>query len=230
MVVPSYSVRNSPRRCNSGITSVGEIVQVRPATVCGMMLKPSAAPPRYHSSSASATSVAGADHDAVAARGGDALVELADRQVLRAAPCRSPPSGGPAGYCSAAHPAAARRADSAVRSMPTDVRTAPQRRARGWISACSRVELLLRLVAARGRPRVSTPGMILMLVRRAAALRRAALRGRRRTRAPCSSCCCTVNSTSAVRAASSRPASDCPACTITGWPCGERGIISGPRT
>ena len=35
-----------------------------------------------------------------------------------------------------------------------------------------------------------------------------------------------VNTTSAVRAASSvLPCSDAPACTITGWPCGERGDV-----
>ncbi len=52
--------------------------------VCGMMLKPSAAPPRYHSSSASAMSDARAEHHAMAARGGDADIELADGHVLGA--------------------------------------------------------------------------------------------------------------------------------------------------
>jgi hypothetical protein len=34
----------------------------------------------------------------------------------------------------------------------------------------------------------------------------------------------------AVRAAKSRPASDPPAWKITGWPCAERRMFSGPLT
>ena len=80
---PSYFVRNRPRRCNSGTTSSTN--SFKPAgSTCGMMLKPSAAPPRYHSSSASAMSAAGAERDAMAARGRHPLVELADGQVLGA--------------------------------------------------------------------------------------------------------------------------------------------------
>ena len=65
-------------------------------------------------------------------------------------------------------------------------------------------------------------------MRRAAAARGAALEGPCRTRVP--SRCSTENTTSAYFAATVRPASDWPACTITGRPCGERRIISGPRT
>ena len=39
-----------------------------------------------------------------------------------------------------------------------------------------------------------------------------------------------VNTASAVSAASCRPASDAPACTITGQPCTGRAMLSGPRT
>ena len=35
---------------------------------------------------------------------------------------------------------------------------------------------------------------------------------------------------SACLAASALPWSDEPACTMTGWPCGGRGTLSGPRT
>ena len=39
-----------------------------------------------------------------------------------------------------------------------------------------------------------------------------------------------ANTISAVSAANCRPASDTPACTITGHPCGGRAMLSGPRT
>ncbi len=41
---------------------------------------------------------------------------------------------------------------------------------------------------------------------------------------------CAVNTMSAVRAASSMPTSDEPACATTGRPCGERATFKGPRT
>ena len=59
-------------------------------------------------------------------------------------------------------------------------------------------------------------------IRRAAALGDAGLQVGVERAAPSRCAAATVNTTSAVRAASSRPASDWPACTITGWPCGER--------
>ena len=39
-----------------------------------------------------------------------------------------------------------------------------------------------------------------------------------------------MNTASAYRAANSLPSSDEPAWTSSGWPCGERGRLSGPRT
>jgi hypothetical protein len=40
----------------------------------------------------------------------------------------------------------------------------------------------------------------------------------------------TEKTTSAVRAASSRPEGEPPAWMITGWPCGQRAMLIGPRT
>ena len=53
---------------------------------------------------------------------------------------------------------------------------------------------------------------------------------RRRTPGRPSMLGCAVNTASAVSAASWRPASDAPACTITGQPCTGRAMLSGPRT
>ena len=41
--------------------------------------------------------------------------------------------------------------------------------------------------------------------------------------------CCRVKIISDQRAAKSRPRSEAPACMMTGWPCGLRGTVSGPR-
>ena len=41
--------------------------------------------------------------------------------------------------------------------------------------------------------------------------------------------CCRVKMISAHRAAKARPRDEEPACMTTGRPCGERGVVNGPR-
>ena len=82
-VLPSYSVRNRPRRCSSGMSRSTMSSSPR-GTVSGKMLKPSAAPPRNQCFERVGDFGRGADDDAVAALAVDALVELAHGQILAA--------------------------------------------------------------------------------------------------------------------------------------------------
>ena len=167
-VLPSYAVRNSPRRCNSGITSVGEILQsVRQrlrhdveAVGCA------AAIPLLQR-------VGDIGRRCRPRRGGRARRRRACRaggsSGSPAAPAPSPPSGGPAGCRSTARRASARRANSPSGRCCKCPAAPPRRSADGSAPATPRT--LLRLGAALRHHRQHARHD-LDAVRRAAALRR----------------------------------------------------------
>ena len=89
------------------------------------------------------------------------------------------------------------------------------------------LELVLRLLPRR-RDHDAEARHDLEMVGVAAVARHAVLHVAIDIRARPSIVWCAQNTTSAVSAASCRPSSDAPACTTTGWPCGERETVSGP--
>ena len=99
-----------------------------------------------------------------------------------------------------------------------------------------RVDALLEQAAALGGLRLGAsqhepePGQDQHLADPAAVIGRRRHRSSRRNSTPAWIDVCGVKTTSAIRPARPIPAGDEPACASTGWPCGGRGIVSGPVT
>ena len=158
-IAPSYSVRNRPRRCNSGTTRSTNSLSA-PGTCGGNRLKPSAAFSTNHCSSWSAI---------VCGRADQGPMILGDRRPHRDLPQASDFRGAPAGRSSAACscarrcpgcPASARRAHS-----PTDRRrraSGPAATPRPGSGSARSAASNLSSASCCERPMyIATPGMTL---------------------------------------------------------------------
>ena len=135
---------------------------------------------------------------------------------------------GPAAFAPAAAAAPARRADGRTRRSRS-----------GWPPGSAALVGVSQLCSFASFSRASaslspmigiTPGQHRELVRARGRISPCAPSGRHRPALAGSSSCTTENTTSAVRAASSSPDGEPPAWMMTGWPCGQRAMLSGPLT